>query len=224
MIAVSADGSRSKIGLEVAADPLEEPRARRHAVLHHLVEPRAEFAPRQRAQHGRIDDHAVRLIERSDQILAERMVDADLAADGAVHLREQRRRDVHERDAAQVGRGREPGHVADDAAAERHERRTAIGLGLDQRVVHAGDRRELFEPFAVGNQNRLHAACPARHARAVEPPHRRARHHETARRNLELVEQPPDPIEGAVVDRDRVRARGSGDVDADRGHEDRMVG
>jgi hypothetical protein len=54
MIAVSAAGSRSKIGL-VAADPFEE-RARR-TPLHDLVESRPELAPRA-CQARRIDDHA----------------------------------------------------------------------------------------------------------------------------------------------------------------------
>ena len=63
------------------------------------------------------------LVERADQVLAERMVDADLAADGAVDLREQRRRHVDERDAAQVGGRGESGHVADDAAADGDDRR-----------------------------------------------------------------------------------------------------
>ena len=108
------------------------------AVLDHLVEPGAELAARQRGEDRRIDDHGVRLVEGADQVLAERMIDADLAADRAVHLRQQRRRHVHERDAAQVGGRRETGHVADDAAAERDERRRAIGVGANERFVDAG--------------------------------------------------------------------------------------
>ena len=50
------------------------------------------------------------------------MVDADLAADRAVHLRQQRRRHLHDRDAAQVGGRGEPGDVADHAAAEGDDR------------------------------------------------------------------------------------------------------
>jgi hypothetical protein len=61
-------------------------------------------------------------VERADQVLAERMVDADLAADGAVDLRQQRRRHVHERDAAQERGGGEAGGVADDAAADGDDR------------------------------------------------------------------------------------------------------
>ena len=101
--------------------------------------PGAELAARQRRQHRRVDDDRVRLIERADQVLAERVIHADLAADGAVHLRQQRRRHVNERDAAQVRRRREAGHVADDAAAEGDQGRRAIGVRADERVVDARD-------------------------------------------------------------------------------------
>ena len=113
-------------------DAVEQRRARRHPVFDHFVEAGAELAAGQRAEHRRIDDDRVRLIEGADQVLAERVVHADLAADRAVHLREQRRRHVDERDAAQVGRRREAGHVADDAAAEGDERRRAVGVRADQ--------------------------------------------------------------------------------------------
>ena len=71
----------------------------------------------------------------ADQVLAERVVDADLAADRAVHLRQQRRRHVHERDAAQEGRGGKARGVADDAAADGDDGAAAIGAGANQRFV-----------------------------------------------------------------------------------------
>ena len=49
------------------------------------------------------------------------VVDADLAADGAIDHRQQRRRHHEQRQAAVVGRGREAGQVADDAAADRDD-------------------------------------------------------------------------------------------------------
>ena len=50
-------------------------------------------------------------MECADQVLSQRVVHADLAADRAVHLRQQRRRDMHERDAAQKRGGRESRRV-----------------------------------------------------------------------------------------------------------------
>ena len=126
----------------------------------------------------------------------------------AVDLRQQRRRHVHERDAAQVaGRG-EAGHVADDAAAEGDERRGAIGVGADERIVDARDRLQLLEALAVRHEDRL-AEAGADQPCAVEPPDERARHDEAARRRARLVEQRRQSCdEHAVAERDRVRRDG----------------
>ena len=72
----------------------------------------------QRLQRARVRDHAARLMERADHVLAVRMIDAGLAADGRVDLRQQRRRHLDVVDAALIAGGREAGHVADDAAAQ----------------------------------------------------------------------------------------------------------
>ena len=73
-----------------------------------------------------VGDDEPRRVEGADQVLAGREVHADLAADGRVHLRQQRGRHLHQADAAQEGRGREARHVADDAAADGHDDRSAI--------------------------------------------------------------------------------------------------
>src|SRR6185295_4245291 len=169
-------------------------------------------------------DHAERLIKRTNQVLSQRVVDADLAADGAVHLREQRRRHVDQSDAAQVGRGGEARHVADDAPAQGDERGRAIGIGADERLVNPCDGRQLLVALAVGDQDRLGRVQRAGELRTVQAPDQRAGHDEAACRGLEIVEHAADAIERAVADRHGVRARGYGDVDADRIHQMRMVG
>ena len=57
----------------------------------------------------------------ADQVLAERMIDARLAADRAIYLSQQRRRHLNERYAAQVGGRDESCKVADDSSAERDD-------------------------------------------------------------------------------------------------------
>src|SRR6185295_15135591 len=146
---------------------------------------------------------------------------ADLAADRAVHLGQQRRRNVDERDAAQVRGRRIAGHVADDAAAERDQRRAAVGGRLHERVVDARDGRQLLGAFAVRHEDRLDLFRAAREALAVQPPHERARDDEAARGQFELVEQCADAIENAVFEMYGVAARGRGNVYADQ---DRVVG
>ena len=152
-------------------EPREEIGVRRRAVLHHFVEPGPELPPRQRREHERIDDHVPRLVERADQVLPERMIDADLAADRAVHLRQQRRRDVGQRDAAKERRRGKTGRVAEDAAAHRDDARAPIRAVLDERIVDASHGLQLLASLAVGNQDDRRVAERPRHGRAVERPH-----------------------------------------------------
>ncbi len=85
------------------------------------------------------------------------MVHAGLAADRRVHLRQQRRRQLHEVDAALVaGRG-EPRDVAHHAAAERQHRAVPVHARRDQRVEHPGHRRERLVFLAIGQDALPHA-------------------------------------------------------------------
>ena len=86
----------------------------------------AHFARRKRRQNVGVGQHEARLMESADQVLALRRVDARLAADGAVNLRQQRGRDLHEADAAAKDGGGEAREVADDAAAEGNDEITAF--------------------------------------------------------------------------------------------------
>ena len=65
-----------------------------------------------------VAQHEGGLVERADQILACGEVDRRLAADGGVHHRQQRGRNLDQRDAAQIGRGGKAREVAHYAAAE----------------------------------------------------------------------------------------------------------
>ena len=114
---------------------------------------------------------SLRLVEGADQILAERMVHAHLAADRAVHLRQQRRRHVRHADPTQVGGRREPGGVADDAAADRDDAGAAVRLAVDERVVDAAGGLQRLGLLAVGDEDALEPRQRARDRRAVQPPH-----------------------------------------------------
>ena len=79
------------------------------------------------------------------------MIDAGLAADGGIHLRQQRGRQLHESDAALVAGRRKPGQVADHAAAERQ---------------HQASRRSGWPPARPARATRSPASCTARHPAA----------------------------------------------------------
>ena len=74
-------------------------------------------------------------MEGADQVLAVRRIDAGLAADRGIDLRQQGGRHLHEIDAAAQDRGREAGEIADHAAAERDDEIVALDLGRDQRLA-----------------------------------------------------------------------------------------
>ena len=126
-------------------EPLEERLVAEQAVFHHLGVASAKLARRQRREHVRISDDEARLVEGADQVLAETAVDGSLAADGAVHLGEKRRRDLHETHAAPHDAGGESHEIADDAAAERDDEVATLEAHLDQAI---GDHAELFQALA----------------------------------------------------------------------------
>ena len=74
-----------------------------------------------------IDQNDRRLVKGADEVLPERKVHADFAADRAVDLRQQRGGDMRERHATQERGGGEAGCVADHSTAHRHDRAAAIG-------------------------------------------------------------------------------------------------
>jgi len=76
------------------------------------------------------------------------MIDADLAADGAIDHRQERGRDHQQRNAARVGCGGEARKVADDAAADRDDERLPIGGEIDEGIVKLGSDVQGFLGFA----------------------------------------------------------------------------
>ena len=106
---------------QVTLQALEKRGVVNDAVFDDLGEAGAKLAPGQAGQRIQIAQHQARLVEGADEVLAGLQVHAHLAADGAVHLRQQRRGHLHERDAAQIGSGHEARQVAHHAAAERDD-------------------------------------------------------------------------------------------------------
>ena len=213
MAGVSASGSCAKMAFVVVRQVIEQRPAPDHSVLDHFVQPGAELPARQRAQHARIGQDERGLVKRADQVLAQRVVDAHLAADGAVHLRQQRRGHLHQRDAAQEAGGGEPRGVADDAAANGHERAAAVGAAADQRVVDPRHRRQRLVALAVGDEDRVAGNRPL-DRRAVVTPDPRARHHEPLRPDAVRVQARTEVVHEPVAHPDGRRLRPGDHVDA----------
>ena len=175
----------------VRLQPAEEGGVRDERRLHDLREPGAQLPFRQRRQRIDVADDRGRLVEGADQVLAAGMIDAGLAADGGIHLGEQRGRQLHDRDAALVGRGREARDVADHAAAEREHRPVAVDAGPDQRVDDGGDVAErLLLLAARQDADRVVAACQAfLEPRQPQRAHRVVGHDQELRRDRVAREQ-----------------------------------
>ena len=142
------------------------------AVFDHFVQAGTELTTRQGFEHDRIGNDQAWRVKRSDQVLAERVIDAGLPADRAVDLREQGRRHVHDRDAAQVRRRGEADEIADHAAADRDDHRRAIRLGLDQRIEQPRDGIEVLVALAVFDEDRRPVGADLPEQRARENPRR----------------------------------------------------
>ncbi len=176
----------------------------------------AEFTRAQRIQNFRIGQNKLRLIEDADEVLAVRRVDAGLAADRRIHLRQERSRHLHEIHAAPHDTGHEAGKIADDTAAERHDRIAALQPGRQHGIGDRFQRAEGFGFLARRNNHRRYIdPCPGK---ALGKPlqmrpgdilvghHRHAHAFQTLRHLLaRTINQPlaDQNIVGAVAERHR---------------------
>ncbi len=143
--------SAQRIALAFA--PSEEFSIADQAVFDDLGVAGKQLAPRQGRQRVGVGKNQARLVEGADQVLADPGVDPGLAADRAVDLGQQGRRDLHEVDAAQQRRRGKSGHVANDAAAQRHQHRTALDAAGQDLLGQAAEMVEIFGFFARRQHN-----------------------------------------------------------------------
>jgi len=103
-------------------------------VLDDLAAAVGELLGREGGQAPYVGDNHARLPKGSGEIFAGGQVDGRLAAHRRVHHGEQTRGDLHKLAAAHVGGGHKAGHVAHDAAAERHDHVGARKLVLGNKL------------------------------------------------------------------------------------------
>src|SRR5262249_29525626 len=150
--------------VQTGLDVGEQIRVADDAVLDDLRETGDELATRQRRQRIDVGEDEARLVERADQVLASRVVDARLAADSGIYLRQQRGGEVDNRQATQQrGRG-EAAEVTDDAAAERDQRRPALDPRFEQPIPGGAQGRQalVLLPVVDLDDERIEAGRPQR--------------------------------------------------------------
>ena len=140
-------------GGAVGLEQLEEALVAEGGHLDRLPERGPHLALGERPQDLDIDDHGRRLMERTQEVLALREVDAGLATDRRVDLGDERRRDLDDPDAAQVDRGKEAGRIAERPAADRDQRLGAFDPERGELPRGDLDHVEPFGPFALGKED-----------------------------------------------------------------------
>ncbi len=179
-------GTRLAIAIEqrrsTLFQPGEEFRVVDQPILHDLGIARGQFPARQARQKIGIRQHQTRLVEAADQILAMRHIDAGLAADRTVDLRQKGRRNLQERHAAQQDRGGESGQVADHAAAEGEQRRRSFRPRIEYRREQLFQLREALAALArrhpVERMSQARRRQRVRQGFAMQLRHRLVGHHE----------------------------------------------
>ena len=89
----------------------------------------------------RVNQHQRGLVERTYQIFTLGQVHTGFAADGGIHLRKQRGRNLDKWDTAQPRCRRKTGHIAADTAAQRHCKVGAGQVRLGKSRVKRRNRR-----------------------------------------------------------------------------------
>jgi len=176
-------------GFGVRVQAIEQIAIRNHAVLHDFIETRTEFTARQRLEQRRIDDDESGLVKRTDQVLAERVIDADLSADRAVDLCKECRRHVNEGNPAQERRRRKSRRVADDPASDCDDRASSIGVGPNERLVDLRDRLQVLVALTVGKKDRVPVSEGRTQPVAMKAPHDGTRHDKASWSNAVAIKE-----------------------------------
>ena len=144
------------------------------------------------------------------------MVDTHLPTDGAVHLRQECRRNVNEGDATEERGGGKTGCIADHSSADRHNRAAPVGPCPNQRIVDARNRLQRLEALPVWNQDRFRRTERADDALAVEAPNGGARYDEAPGADLLGIEYRARAVQDSIADPDWRRAPSHMDVNPNR--------
>ena len=140
-------------GINVRFEPIEKRHISNRAVLDHLGQPCAELPRRQGAQNIEVAHHQLRLVEGTDHVLAQRMIDGRLAPHRRIDLREQGRGHLHKGHAPHVASRGKTRHVTHHSSAERKQYGFAVATVREECVEDQLERLPVFVLFAVGQQD-----------------------------------------------------------------------
>ncbi len=122
------------------------------AGLDGFLEAGAELAWGEGGEGGGVGEDGEGVVEAAGEVFACEEVDAGFAADGGVDLGEEGGGELNVANAAHVDGGEEAGDVAEDAATQSQENRSAVGAGLRELFEEALDGGEAFVLLAGGDE------------------------------------------------------------------------
>ena len=143
-------------GVHVVFQPGQERLVANQPVLDDFRQPCGQFAGRKGIEGLRIDQHQIGLIEGTDHVLAQRMVDPGFAAHGRINLREQGGWHLDKVDTALIASGGKPGHVTNHATTKGNHRGAPVMAGCEQAIENQLQGFPVFERFAIGQDDRQH--------------------------------------------------------------------
>jgi len=146
-------------------------------------------------------------MERADEVLSRRCVDAGFAADRRVDHREETRRHLYIRHASHERRRHKTGEIADNAAAERDHGRVPTKLGCQHLIGEARPRLARLLRLARDNRERRRpgGAERGRHAGGVPGANVGIGDDRVAMGWCRLLHNVADAIQDAGADGDAVR-------------------
>ena len=125
------------------------------AALERLVKTGAIHPVGKSVKNFRVDENHAGMVIGSEQVLPRSEIYSGLAADGCIHLGEDRGGNLNQVDATHVERGEQPGDIADYASAERDQDGFAVCAQTDQSFRHGFNGGQLLGRLAVGNLQNL---------------------------------------------------------------------
>ncbi|MDT4846346.1 hypothetical protein FQZ97_803630 [compost metagenome] len=120
------DGITGSQLVQICLDPVEKSRVGNGSVLDDFGQACTQFSLGQRLERIQIADHPLRLVERTNHVLAQRMIDAGFPPHRGVNLGQQGRGDLHKRHPSHVTRCGKAGHVPDNTSTQGKQHRSAV--------------------------------------------------------------------------------------------------
>ncbi|MDO8547644.1 MAG: hypothetical protein Q7R68_09835 [Nitrospirales bacterium] len=212
------NGRRIKIQnpVHLGFEKFEKPRVGDHSVFNDFRKSCAILAGWKRLKNIRVAQYQLGLIERPNQILAQWMVDAGLASNAGIDLRNKGRRHLHKRDAAQIDGGCEAGEIADYPAPQCEEHGFAFVPTTDKLIEDGGHPSQRLGSLTVGEAyDARPEACgleAARQPGTIEAMNHSVGDDHCIRGFCEREQVLPHPVEKARLNDDVVPAVGEIDT------------